>query len=348
MNKKFLCLVKLVIVLTFVVGASSTALGEEFYKGKTIIFIVGTSPGGGYDTYTRLIARHFSKHIPGNPRIVVQNRSGAGSLIAANYIYNRAKRDGTVIGNWIGTLLLQEILGNKAIKFIGQKFNWLGVPTPDSGVCVLTKASGIKSVDDWFGSGQPIKLGATAPGSSTAALVKLMRVATGLPIKIVEGYRGTSKIRLAAESGEIDGGCWAWQAIKVTWREGIESGNVRPIIQLTLKSHPELKHVPLAMKYAKTAEGRALLKVANDTQSAALRPYSLPPGVPEDRVRILQKAFMDTMRDPEMLAEAKKSNLEIAPIDGPATRKIFVSMSKMNPAMVSRLKEILVPKKLEK
>jgi tripartite-type tricarboxylate transporter receptor subunit TctC len=322
----------------------SGASAASFFKGKTITFVVGFSPGGGFDTYTRLIARHFGKHVPGNPGTVVMNRTGAGSLVAANYTYNRAKRDGTVIGNWIGGLLLREVLGDKAIQFKGRKFNWVGVPTPDDGVCAFTKASGIKNIDDWFASKRPIKIGATAPGSSTDDPPKLLKVATGLPIKVVEGYGGTAKIRLAAESGEIDGGCWAWQSIKPTWRKGIESGNVTPVLQLTLKSHPELKHVPLAIKYAKTADGRALLKVASDAHSAAVRPYSLPPGVPQDRVRILQKAFMDTMRDPEMLKEAKKSKLEITPTDGPTTEKTLASLYTLDPAMISRLKEILLPK----
>ena len=345
MVKKLKLLTATVMGIGLFAGLVFTAGAAEFYKGKTITFVVGFSAGGGFDTYTRLIARHFSKHIPGNPGIVVQNRTGAGSLIAANYIYNRAKRDGTVIGNWIGGLLLREVLGDKAIKFEGRKFNWVGVPTPDSSVCALTKASGIKNVDDWFASKRDIKIGATGPGSSTDDPPKLLKVATGLPLKVIEGYGGTAKIRLAAESGEVDGGCWAWQSIKVTWRKGIESGNVRPILQMTEKSHPELKHVPLAIKYTKTADDRALLKVINDAHSAAVRPYSLPPGVPQDRVRILQKAFMDTMKDPAMLKEAKKSNIEITPIDGVATGKVFAALYKLDPAMISRLREILVPKK---
>ena len=345
MVKKLKLLTATVMGIGLFAGLVFTAGAAEFFKGKTITFVVGFSAGGGFDTYTRLIARHFSKHIPGNPKMVVQNRTGAGSLIAANYIYKRAKRDGTVIGNWIGGLLLREVLGDKAVKFEGRKFNWLGVPTPDNGVCAFTKASGIKNIDDWFASKRDIKIGATAPGSSTDDPPKLLKVATGLPLKVIEGYKGTARIRLAAESGEIDGGCWAWQSIKVTWRKGVESGNVRPILQLTLKSHPELKDIPLAIKYAKTADGRALLKVANDAHSAAVRPYSLPPGVPKDRVRILQKAFMDTMRDPEMLKEAKRSKLEIAPIDGAATGKVLGNLYKLDPAMISRLKEILLAKK---
>ncbi len=319
---------------------------EAVRGGRTIRFVVGFSAGGGFDTYTRLIARHFGKHVPGNPTIVVQNRAGSGSLSAANYMYNRARPDGLTIGTFIGgPLVLRHIMGDKAIKFDGREFGWLGVPTPDSIVCVLTKASGIETVDDWFASRRPIKIGATAPGSTTYDPPKLVRKAIGLPIEFVEGYRGTAKIRLAAEAGEIDGACWAWQSIKTTWRRGIQSGNVRPILQLTLKSHSELTHVPRAIQYAKTAEARELLRVASESYSSTFRPYSLPPGVPKDRLRVLQKAFMDTMRDPQLLAVAKRARLEIDPMDGPTAAKLFTGMYELEPGMVTKLRNILVPKK---
>jgi tripartite-type tricarboxylate transporter receptor subunit TctC len=345
MVRKLKLLTAAVVGIGLFSGLVFTAGAAEFFKGKTITFVVGFSAGGGFDTYTRLIARHISKHIPGNPGILVQNRTGAGSLIAANYIYNRAKRDGTVIGNWIGPLVLTQAMGRKATKFDGRKFNWLGAPVADSGICALTKASGIKNLKDWFASKRPIKIGATGPGSTTDDPPKLLKVAIGLPIKMVEGYGGTAKIRLAAESGEIDGGCWAWQSIKPTWATGIESGNVLPIIQMTLKSHPELKHVPLAIDFAKTDDARALLKVANDAYGDIARPYSLPPGVPQARVRILQKAFMETLRDPALLAQAKKSKLEIAPLDGKKIAKLMAGLFKMDKSLLAKLKEILLPKK---
>ena len=211
----------------------SLAMGaDDFFKGKTIRFVVGFSPGGGFDTYTRLIARHFGKHVPGNPRTVVQNRTGAGSMIAANYIYAKAKPDGLTIGNWIGPLVLQHVLGKKGIRFDGRKFNWLGVPSTDDNTCALTKASGISNVKEWLNSKRPVKIGATGPGSTTDDVPKLIKAATDLPIQIIEGYGGTAIIRLAAEKGEIDGGCWAWQSIKPTWSQGIESGNVRPVLQV--------------------------------------------------------------------------------------------------------------------
>ena len=346
MSKKGIYLHLVVIIgLALILGSSVLARAEEFYQGKTVRFVVGFSPGGGFDTYTRMIARHFGKHVPGNPTTVVENKTGAGSLVAANYIYNQAEPDGLTIGNWIGPLVLQQVLGNKAAKLDGRKFGWLGVPTPDSGVCVLTQASGIKTVEDWFASKRPIKIGGTAPGSTTDDVPKLIKVALGLPIQMVEGYSGTSKIRLAAESGEIDGGCWAWESIKPTWAKGIESGQARVVIQTMLQSHPELKHVPLASKYAKTEEARELLNVVNGPYGVLARPYSIPPGTPKERLEVLQKAFMETLKDSELQAEAKKAKLEIKPVDGPTVAKLMADLYNLKAATKEKLKEIVIPKK---
>jgi tripartite-type tricarboxylate transporter receptor subunit TctC len=325
--------------------ATPQASADDFYKGKTVTFVVGFSAGGGFDTYTRLIARHFSKHLPGNPTVVVENRTGAGSLIAANYIFNQAPADGTVIGNWIGPLVLQQVLGNKAAKFDGRKFGWLGAPVSDTGVCALTEASGIKTMDDWFNSKREIKIGGTAPGSTTNDVPRLVQAALGFPMKLVEGYKGTAKVRLAAESGEVDGGCWAWESIKPTWAKGLQSGEVRIVLQTIEKPHPELKNVPLASQYAKTDEARALLGIATGTYSQGVRPYSVPPGVPQDRLQLLQKAFMETMRDPDLLAEAKKSKIDIDPIDGPTVAKLMAGLYELNPAFKSKLGNLLIPGK---
>lgn len=338
---RILMLSALVLVLM-----PSLSLGaDDFFKGKTIRFVVGFSPGGGFDTYTRLIARHFGKHVPGNPRTVVQNRTGAGSMIAANYIYNRVKPDGLTIGNWIGPLVLQHVLGKKGIKFDGRKFNWLGAPVTDDNTCALTKASGINSIDDWMKSERPIKIGATAPGSTTDDVPKLIKAATGLPMQVIEGYDGTAIIRVSAEKGEIDGGCWAWQSIKPTWRQGIESGNVKPVLQVGPDKHPDLQDVALATPLAKDDTGKELLQVAGDVYRALSRPYSLPPGVPADRVKLLQKAFMDALNDPELKADAEKSKLELNPQDGPSVAKKMAGLYDMDPATVSLLKEVLIPKK---
>ena len=344
MKKKISLFIAIIIGLGFL-GAVPRAGADEFYTGKTVRFVVGFSAGGGFDTYTRMIARHIGKHIPGHPSTIVDNMTGAGSLVAANHIYNKAAPDGLTIGNFIGPLVLQNALGNKATKFDGRKFGWLGVPTPDSGVCVLTKASGVSSIEEWFKSNRPIKLGGTAPGSTTDDVPKLLKAAVGLPIQMIEGYKGTARIRVAAEAGEIHGGCWAWESIKATWTKAVESGDVRVVLQTMLKSHPELNHVPLAINYAKSEQGREFLKIVNEAYGVTARPYSVPPGTPKERLQSLQQAFMETMTDSELLAEAKKAKLEFKPVDGPTIAKTFTGFYELNPATKDKLRAIVLPGK---
>jgi tripartite-type tricarboxylate transporter receptor subunit TctC len=338
-------LILLVLVVAGLTPLSLVARADDFYQGKTIRLIVGFAAGGGFDTYSRAIARHFGRHIPGNPSVVVENMSGAGSLIAANHIFNVAKPDGLTIGNWIGPLVLQQAIGNPAAKFDGRKFGYLGVPVADNGVCALTKASGITSAEQWLASKKPIKLGGTAPGSTTDDVPKIVAEAIGLPIHMISGYKGTADIRLAADGGELDGGCWAWESIKPTWQKGIEAGSVNIVIQTMTESHPELKHVPLAIKYAKTDDARALLDVVSGPYGQLARPYTVPPGLPKGRLELLQKAFVDTMKDKEFLEDAKKAKLDIQPLDGPAATKQFAALYDLKPELKAKLKSIVIAAK---
>jgi tripartite-type tricarboxylate transporter receptor subunit TctC len=339
-EKRKLTLVFLSAALLLWLPAQVTA--QDFYQGKTIRLIVGFAAGGGFDTYSRVIARHLGKHIPGNPSIVVENMTGAGSLIAANHIFNAAKPDGLTIGNWIGPLVVQQALGNPAAKFDGRKFGYLGVPVADSGVCALTKASGVTSADDWLAAKKPVKLGGTAPGSTTDDVPKIVAEAIDLPIQMISGYKGTADIRLAADSGELDGGCWAWESIKPTWQKGLEEGSVKILLQTMTESHPELKHVPLAIKYAKSADARAMLDVVNGPYGQLARPYTVPPGVPKDRLELLQKAFMATMKDAEFLADAQKGKVEIKPLDGPTATKQFAALYELKPELKAKLASIVI------
>jgi tripartite-type tricarboxylate transporter receptor subunit TctC len=341
--RKYLFLLAVLVVSQVTIPTRSQA--DDFYQGKTIHLIVGFAAGGGFDTYSRAIARHLGKHIPGNPTVVVDNMTGAGSLIAANHIFNVAKPDGLTIGNWIGPLVLQQALGNPAAKFDGRKFGYLGVPVVDSGVCALTKASGITSADQWLASKKPVKLGGTAPGSTTDDVPRIVADAIGLPMHMISGFKGTSAIRLAADSGEIDGGCWAWESIKPTWQKGLEAGSVKIVLQTMTESHPELKDVPLAIKYAKTDEARALLDIVNGPYGQLARPYTTPPGLPKDRLELLQKAFMDTMKDKEFLQEAEKAKLEIQALDGPTAAKKFAALYDLKPELKTKLKGIIIAKK---
>jgi tripartite-type tricarboxylate transporter receptor subunit TctC len=339
-SKKGHSLLLAVAALAFMVGAAQTAT-PEFYRGKTIRIVVGLAAGGGFDTYSRAIARHMGKHIPGHPAIIVENMTGAGSLIAANYVYKIAKPDGLTIGNFVGGLIGQQLLGNPGIEFDARKFEWIGVPVKDNVACALTKTSGIASVEQWMAAKTPVKLGATAPGSPTYDVPRLLTSTLGLPIHVVAGYKGTAEIRLAADGGEVAGGCWAWESIKATWRQALETGDVLIVLQTVPEAHPDLPSVPLAMSFAKTDEARQLIEAGIHDLSAITRPYSLPPGTPKERLQLLRQAFMDTLRDPEFVAEAEKSHLDIDPVPGDVMERIIAGLFTLEPPLLAKLKETL-------
>jgi tripartite-type tricarboxylate transporter receptor subunit TctC len=337
-------LIALAIAVVGVAVTGHSATDDSFYKGKTVRMIVAFAPGGGFDTYTRLIGRHINKHIPGNPTIVVDNMTGAGGFIHANYMYQQAKTDGLTIGNNIGGLILQQIMGAKGASFDGKKFEFIGAPGIDTAVCALTKASGITSVERWFAAKEPVKLGGVGAGGTASDVARTVQAALKLPIRVVEPYKGTSEIKLAAEAGELAGGCWAWESLKSMWSKGIESGELNIVLTVMPKKHPELPNVPLAQDFAKTDDARRLLKYAVHDTAVITRLYFLPPGTPKDRVVILRKALADTLRDPEFLADAKKSKLDIEPVTGEEMAKVVNDLYKIEPAMLERLKEVLLPK----
>lgn len=333
---------KLIAAILISFASAAPVAAQDFYKAKTVRIIVGFSAGGGFDTYARALSRHMGRHIPGQPTIIVENMTGAGSLIAANYLYKVAKPDGLTIGHFIGGLFLGQVLGQRGIEFDARKFEYIGAPVTDHVVCALTKASGITSVEQWIASKTPLKLGGVAPGASTPDnATRIFRAALGLPVQIVTGYKGTADIRLASEGGELAGGCWGWDSIRVTWRKGIESGDVRVVLQANRRTHPDLPKVPQALSLAKTEEARRLIEVAVHGDSDIVRSYTLPPGTPKDRVQILRNAFHATLKDPEFLADAKKSNLDVNPVSGEEIEKIIAALFKLEPALVNRLKEIL-------
>lgn len=321
--------------------AAATAQ-EPFYKGKTIRVVVGFSAGGGFDTYSRVLSRHIVKHIPGAPVIIVENMTGAGSLIAANHLFKVAKPDGLAIGHFIGGLFLGQVLGQKGIQFDARKFEYIGAPVRDHSVCALSKASGVTSLEQWLAAKTPLKMGGVAPGSSTPDNVtRVLRSALNLPIQVVTGYKGTADVRLAVDGGELAGGCWGWDSVSATWRKALDSGDVVVVLQAGRKPHPDLPNVPVAIKLAKSEEARQLIEVAIHDDAEILRSYTLPPGTPKDRVQILQKAFADTLKDPEFLAEAKKANLGVDPVSGEEIEKIIAGFFKLSPGFLAKLKEVL-------
>ena len=331
-----------ILLLTFFSSKLASADEHEFFKGKTIHLIVGTAPGGGFDTYSRVIARHMGRHIPGNPTIIVDNMPGASFLKSVLHLYNVAKPDGLTIGNWIGTLVMAQMIGRQGTDFDARQFEYVGSQVKNHDLCVLTKASGITSLDRWMNAKAPVKLGATPPGATPYDTAAILKEALGLPTQIVAGYNSTREITLAAESGEVAGLCgFAWASVKSTWRKGLDAGDAVVVLQNTPEPHAELPNMPLAIKSAKTEEARKLIQLGVHDVSAMTYIYSLPPKTPKNRVQLLRKAFTDTMKDPEFLAETKKANLDLDPQSGEQLEKIVKGFFNADPAIVKRLAKLL-------
>jgi tripartite-type tricarboxylate transporter receptor subunit TctC len=322
-------------------------LAQDFYKGKTIRFIVGYGPGGGYDNYTRLIARHIGKHIPGNPNYVVENMEGAGSLLAANYIYNRAEPDGLTVGNWNSGMVLLQALGGKGIRFDAGKFGWIGAPLKGSPVCALMAFTGPKTLDEILASKKEIKFGGTAPGAITDDGPRLMNLLIGTKFKVIAGYKGSADIRLAMRRKEVDGICITWDSMRVTARAELEAkGDDRliPFIFHGKSKDPEVKDLPQFTKVIKGQENLAAWKAyvnPNDFQ----RPLMVPPKTPKDRLNILRKAYKETVEDPEFLAEAKKSKLLIDYVSGEEIEEFTREILSLPAGAKEKLKFLAEPEK---
>ena len=314
---------------------------DDFYKGKTVRVIVGGTAGGGFDVYTRAMTRHMGKHIPGHPTFVVENMTGAATRIAAKYIHSAAKPDGLILGIFNGYLILSQVLDPKGFDFNIRQFEWLGVPIQDNVACVLRKEAGITSIDQWMAAKTPIKMGGLGPGNSTSDAVRIVKATLNLPIQLVEGYKGTADIRLAADAGELQGACWAWESIRATWTKALQTGDAIPLLQVTSKRQPDLPNVPLALEVAKTDEAKQIIRAGGIAPSAVTRVYVTTPKTPKDRVDTLRKAFANTLKDPEFLLEAKKGGLEVNPLDGDEVKKVVDSLFGLDPTIVAKLSSIL-------
>lgn len=330
-------------VALFAMGSvgAGVAGAQSFYEGKTLRLVVGLAPGGGFDTYARVMARHLGRHIPGNPTIIVENMTGAGSLIAANHLYKVARPDGLTVGHFLGSLFLGQVMGREGIEFDARKFEFIGAALKEDSVCALTKASGVTSVEQWMAARTPVKLGGNAPGTPPDNIARVLKAALGLPIQVVTGYKGTAEVRLAADGGELAGGCWSWESMRATWRRALEAGDVKVVIQVASRSFPDLPGVPQATSLARTDEARQLIQVGLQGPSAFSRPFVLPPGTPKERVQLLRRAFQDTLKDPAFVAEAEKARLTIDPVAGEELERMVADLFTLDPALLAKLKDVL-------
>jgi tripartite-type tricarboxylate transporter receptor subunit TctC len=292
----------------------------DFYRGRSIAVIVGYSAGGGYDLYARALARHMGKHIPGNPSFIPQNMSGAGSLNAANYLYNVAPKDGTAFGTFARGLAMEPLIGKAKVAFDATKFTWLGSGSDEVSVCATWHTSAVKTWEQALTT--PFAVAGEGLGSDPDTFALLMRNEFGVKLKLVTGYPGTSDMNIAIERGEVDGRCgWSWSSIKSTRPAWITEKKLNVLAEIGLTKSPELEGVPLIYDLATERQKQVLKLVLS--RLVVGRPFAAPPGVPDDRKAALRAAFDATLKDPAFLDEAKKQQLDVNPVSGIAVEKLI-------------------------
>lgn len=314
MTKKILLAIFAIAGWFVLLTVASDASAQEFYKGKTIDIIVGFSPGGGYDLAARTLARHFGDHIAGHPNVIVENRTGAGGLLAADQLFYKTEPDGLTIGTMDGgAYALDGVLGERSIKFDSRKFGWIGTAAPATPVCAVMGFTGLKTLHDILNSGKHLRMGATRTGSTPADLPKILNWALGANFDVITGYKGTSRIRLAMQRHEMDGACWTWESMRTTARNMLNAKGEDQLIPFIIAkrwSDPEVRNIPLFPEVIKDPEKLAGYK-AWVAKYEFEHPFMAPPGVPEERLEVLRRAFKATVEDPKFLADARKSNLYI-------------------------------------
>jgi tripartite-type tricarboxylate transporter receptor subunit TctC len=314
-----------VIVSIFALAGFAAATGPataqegvaSFYRGKTLQLVIGSSAGGGYDLYGRLVARYIGKYIPGNPTVIASNMAGAASIVATQHIAVAAPKDGMIIGAIYPGAIMEPLLGDKGkIKYDSRKLGFIGSANNELYVCIVRGDAGVKTFDDFLKGG--ILIGASAAGGSTRDFPALLMSTLGANFKIVSGYPGSTEILLAIEKGEVQGTCGiGWSTISVQRAQWVRDGLIKVVAQEGMKSDPELDRmkVPMALSFAKTPEQRQMMELCYGPLTFG-RPFIVAPDTPPDRLEALRKAFMDAMSDPDLRAEAQRMKLEVDPLPG--------------------------------
>ena len=314
-------------------AASAADPVADFYTGKTVQLVIGYAPGGGYDIYARALGRYMGRHIPGNPTIVVQNMPGAGSIKAANYLYNIAPKDGTTFGGFSRGAFLDPLLGRTdGVQYVASRFGWLGSISNEVGVCAFRAESGIATWQDM--QNKPYVIGSTGAGADSDVFPNVLRKMFHLPMKVVTGYHSAADTVLAITRKEVDGRCgWSWSSL-MSWNKAMyQSGAIKVALQLASQRLPELKDVPLVLDVARDANQQAALKLIVSRQTIA-RPYVAPPGIPPERLRALRAAFDATLADPDFLADAQRQDLEVRPVTGAEADALIAEIYATPPEVV--------------
>jgi tripartite-type tricarboxylate transporter receptor subunit TctC len=336
------------VVATLAVSQASAESVEEFYKRKGLTLIVGNGPGGGFDVFSRLLARHFSEYVPGHPAIVVQNMPGAGSLLAANYLYTVAPKDGTTFGLISRNMLMLGLMGqNSSVRFDPRKFTWLGSSSNfsnDAYVLIARKNAPIQSIDDMRRGSLPLLvMGGTANGASSADVPRLLRDTLGINFRLVLGYRDSAAIFLAMETGEVSGRMVELSSIRATRPAWLKpDSDFHFLLQYgRVTRHPDFPDVPTARELAETDLARALIEFTEIPMLTMAWPFVAPPGVPEERTQALRQAFAAAHRNHEYLAEAAAAGVDVNPVNADDIVRSIDQLSRAPPDVFDYVRRLL-------
>ena len=329
----------LLFAAPFAAQAQSAA---EFFKSRKMTLITSASPGGGYDQYARLLARHLPKYIPGAPTMIVQNMPGAEGIKAANYLYASAPRDGSVIGGLQRNTGLVKFYypDNAGVQFDARKFIWLGSTQQEIGFFLLRNATGVKGLDGL--RQKEVTISSTARTSPSSIYGRILNELAGTKIRIIEGYEGSQAALMAVERGEVDGhisgGTSA--AFRARYRPWEKAGEVSVIMQLGMERDKDYPDVPTALDIAPDATARSIFEIAFVEQVMG-RPFVLPPDVPKDRSDVLRRSFDETMRDPALLEEAAKLGAEISPVTGERINELLDKVYSAPADLTQRVRDLV-------
>jgi tripartite-type tricarboxylate transporter receptor subunit TctC len=320
-------------------AAGALFSGAAMAQDKPFNVYIGYSAGGGYDVYGRLIARHIGRYLPGNPNVIVNNMPGAGSMRLANWLYNVAPKDGNIIGTFARGIAFDTLLGQPGAQFDATKFNWIGSANDEVSVCVAWHTSGVTRFEQVLE--RELVVGGTGGSADTDQFPKVFNSVLGARMKIVAGYPGGNDINLAMERGEVSGRCgWSWSSVISTQPGWLKEKKINVLVQLSLEKHPDLPHVPIITDFAKDEITRGVFRLVFARQVMG-RPFAAPPGIPAERVEVIRKAFVQALKDKELLAEADKAKLEISAVTGDAVQKLVNEAYSMPPEVVKRTIEAL-------
>ena len=306
---------------------------EAFYKGRTVTMLIGYGPGGSYDLYGRLVARHIGRHIPGEPNIVPQNRPGANSYVAANYMYSVAPRDGATLGIVTQQVALDESLGTTAVQYKSAEFGWIGRITSNIGLIVSGSTSRARTIQDTKKFDVPIAVA----GDNTPLVLNNL---AGTRFRIIAGYPSSNASMLAMERGEVDSTFTSWNAIKTTKQDWLRNKTINLIVQLAPYRHADLPDVPDMVSLGETREQKQILALYGSVATIG-RSIFTTPGVPPERLKTLRDAFMRMTRDPALLAEIEQTKAELDPMPGEELQKIVANASFLPPDLRDQARQAL-------